>query len=286
MITSHSIDSFSTDTISTTEEVDTELPKLTDNPKHDDVLDYMVLVLSRNFSGNAAFKGGYMLNKIMPLSRKTKDIDFSIMYEKEYEEIKLVLGQIAEYFVRIGLISSYKIKDTVTSTSSGGIDMYDESGSKILGVDVGLHPLTYGVKRYDIGFTEIDAFKVERMLADKVCAILSRKRFRRAKDIYDLNALLLNFDVEYKEFMHCLNERGPEWDNIPFADTVLVQYEKAWNRLILINNVVKDRELEKPEFLDVIIRFYSFVIPIKDGHVYMKWNHNLKGWVYTDDGLL
>lgn len=282
-MTSHSINSFSTDKISATEEVDAELPKLTDNPKHNDILDYMVLVISRHFSGSIAFKGGYMLNKLTPLSRRTQDVDFSIMYEKEYEKIKLILSQIAEYFIRIGLIASYKVKDTVTPTSSGGIVMYDMGGGKILGVDVGLHSLAYGVKRYNIEFTEIDAFKVERMLSDKVCAILSRKRFRRAKNLYDLNILLESFDVEYDEFVRCLKEREPEWDNIPFNDMVLAQYEKAWDKLILISSVNDDIPLKKEEFCKVMDAFYMFVLPIKLGYSYKVWNHNMKGWSRSYD---
>lgn len=51
---------------------------------------------------------------------------------------------------------------------SGGIDMYAEDGHKVLGVYAGLHNISYGVKHYDLVFTSIDGFTVERMLADKL----------------------------------------------------------------------------------------------------------------------
>lgn len=89
----------------------------------------------------------------------------------------------------MGYVANYSIKEEIHERMSGGIDFYAEDGHKVLGVDVGLHDISYGIKHYNLEFTDVDAFTVERMLSDKLIAITTRKRFRRTKDLYDLYAI-------------------------------------------------------------------------------------------------
>ena len=58
----------------------------------------------------------------------TGDVDFSIDDEKTYELVKVILTEIAEKFLEIGLIAEFKGKETFAPTRSGGIDFYGESG--------------------------------------------------------------------------------------------------------------------------------------------------------------
>lgn len=221
-------------------------------------LDYMVQELAREFGNKLTFKGGYMLTKLMSKhARQTTDIDFSILTDEVYEEIKTKLQKIAEYFISKGIIGMYKIKENIQHTMSGGIDMYKD-GQKILGVVVGWHNTTYGtvIRNLDVG--ELKSFNIERMMADKITAILSRKRFRRSKDIYDLFCIseCFTFDAEQVSmFISKLNDgNGAEWNNYPFTDDVLREYEKAYNKLIL-TSVYKGNALPKPEFNVVYSRF-------------------------------
>lgn len=58
-------------------------------------LDYMVIELTKEFGNKLAFKGGYMLTKLLPNSaRQTTDIDFSILSGEMYTSIKDTLTRI------------------------------------------------------------------------------------------------------------------------------------------------------------------------------------------------
>ena len=242
-----------------------DLPALTGNETSQELLDYMVLVISRQLHVRTAFKGGYMLNQLLgEQSRMTHDIDFSISDEDGYLQIVQFLKQIAEQFQNAGIISDYKIKDTITPTNSGGIDFYDNTGKKILGIDIGLHNLSYGLTSYNITIGRINAFTVERMLADKIIAILSRKRFRRTKDIYDLFVLSENFNINIQKLAEFIKYRGnAEWEHIPFSDEIIVQYSKAWDKLVL--RTPTDQQLSKPAFNDVLDRFYYIAFAVRNG---------------------
>ena len=199
--------------------------------------------------------------------------DFSIDDEKTYELVKTILTEIAEKFLKLGLIAEYKVKDTIAPTRSGGIDFYGESGKKILGVDVGLHTLSWGVTSYEFDITTLDGFTVERMLSDKIIAILSRKRFRRPKDLYDLWVITNNFDFDPSKVLQFIAKRGnAEWDNIPFSDIILVEYKKAWDSLVLQSP--DESALEKPSFNEEVLpRFNIIALSLKNGSHLDRWDH-------------
>lgn len=255
------------------EDLDT-LPPVKSQSSETEMLDYMVLVLSRFMSCDIAFKGGYMLNQLLQgYSRMTHDVAFSIAKKDDYGAVKAVLKKIALKFMEQGLIASYKIKEDIAEKVSGGIDMYAADGHKVLGVDVGLHNISYGVRHYDLVFTSVDAFTVERMLADKLIAITTRKRFRRTKDLYDFYAITNFFDVDMQKLSQYVELRsGAEWDNIPFDDDVVVQYKRAWDKLEL-ENYNGSNTIEKPGFMDAIKRFYQFSLPLKYGEAVNIWEH-------------
>lgn len=247
-----------------------------------DMLDYVVLALIENLGqNNIAFKGGYVLNQLMPeISRLTHDVDFSISSAEQYEEVKRILKDIGDYFISNKVIANYKIKDNIEFSMSGGADFYDTQGAKILGVDVGLHQLISGTKWYNVKVGNLHTFSVERMLSDKIHAIFSPKRFRRAKDLYDVYYLLENFDVDYVMFRESLDNRGViELDENPFQESILEQYQHAWERLQIVSiypNVI----LDKPDFRFVIERLGDFCFPIMNGFSkdYKRWNKELLKW--------
>ena len=248
-----------------------------------DMLDYIVITIIQNLGQeNLAFKGGYMLNQLVPeVSRQTRDVDLSVDSQEEYEKVKLILKDIAEHFVSLGLAKEYSIKDTITPTSSGGLTLYDANGSRFLGVDVGWHQLITGTKWYNLKLGQVHAFSVERMLSDKVHAIFTRKRFRRTKDLYDVYILLENFDVDYEKFKECIKLRGElDLNKNPFREEVLEQYLHAWNKLNLVS-IVSTKEIEKPEFKLVIERLGHFCFPVLNGfkESYSIWEQTRCRWI-------
>jgi predicted nucleotidyltransferase component of viral defense system len=261
---------------------DLELPNIVQGATNTEILNYLALVTARNLEIKKAFKGGYMLNQLLGAdSRMTHDIDFSIMNDEYYSKVKAILEAIAEKFMSANIIASYKIKDSISPTSSGGIDMYDATGKKIFGVDVGLHNLLYGTTNYKIDIGEVEAFSIERMLSDKLLAILSRKRFRRTKDLYDFYVITNHFDFDYEKLLYCINNRDnydpSVWNNIPFSDTVLVEYEKAWDKLNLMNGI-NGAGILKPPFSNCVARVTLIALAIKNGEKHGYWSHTDYGW--------
>ena len=247
-----------------------------------EMLDYIVLTIIENLGqDNIAFKGGYVLNQLIPeVSRLTHDVDFSVDSTERYNKVKKVLGDIGDYFITNKLIASYKIKDTIEPTISGGADFYDLNGAKILGVDVGLHQLISGTKWYDVSIGKLHSFSVERILSDKIHAIFSPKRFRRTKDLYDVYYLLENFDVDYNMFKELLEKRGTiDLNKNPFQESVLKQYQHAWEKLQVVS-MYQDLILDKPDFRFVIERLGNFCFPIMNefSRDYKIWNKKLLRW--------
>lgn len=246
-------------------------------------LDYMVLELVREFGNNLAFKGGYMLTKLMESSaRQTTDIDFSIASAEIYEDIKLVLERIGEHFLQEGVVDMYKVKDVIQPRMSGGADFY-KNGVKVFGVDVGWHNISYGTTLVKTDIATVTAFKIERMVADKVTAILSKKRFRRPKDLYDLFCILQLFDLDSRLVLDYINERtegkGVDWQNHPFNDIVLREYAKAYNSLNVVSIYRDERPMAKPDFTACMDVFNKVVEVLKYPTPYTKWDHNKQTFV-------
>lgn len=242
-------------------------------------LDYMVSMLVREFGEELAFKGGYMLTKMMPdVARQTTDIDFSIDDGGRYTDIKQALSKIGDSLIGLGVISRYVLKDTIAPTMSGGMSMYDNNGQNILGVNVGWHKTAYGTAKTDIAVVPLRAFTVERMVCDKVSAILSKKRFRRPKDIYDLYFISMKFDYDLSKVREYINIRtdgaGAEWGNYPFNDIVRREYVKAYDKL-QVRSVVTNDLLSKPEFKEVLYTFELICNGLLNEN-YTRWNHDTK----------
>ena len=145
------------------------------------------------------------------------------------------------------------------------MDMYDANGTKILGIDVGWHDITFGTTKTTIDIGEVRAFEVERMLADKIAATLSRKRFRRTKDIYDIFCITNCFDADLNKIRNYLEIRNAdvtvEWENFPFSETVINELGKAYGRLVL-EAIYSNTILEKPPFMDVLGRFNAVCLGV------------------------
>ena len=222
-----------------------------------EILDYIMLfICARARRYKNYYKGGYTLMKLMPdYARYSHDIDFSISTEEEYKELIPVLTELGEDLLRKGIIIKYEVKPTIHPTISGGIELYRDNIKK-LGIDIGWHDTSYGMVDWEIlGFTE-KRFSVERMLSDKISAIYSRKRFRRSKDLYDVLILYNNFDINYTLLADCIDKRGTiDWANNPFREEVLVEYAKAYDKLVIGNPLV----IEKPSFRDCI-HILSFIV--------------------------
>lgn len=236
-----------------------------------EILDFiMVFLCERIDLKYSAFKGGYVLTKLMPDdARATEDIDFSVSTEGQYYDIIPVLTDLGEHLTKLGIITSYEVKPTIGEHSSGGITMQTDGNTKNLKIDIGWHDLSWGIANWSCEGFECRRFEVERMLADKISAIYSRKRFRRTKDIYDFYILTNNFDVDMEKLRKYVELRGLiDWSADPFREVVMVEYGKAYNALKVAT--VKGEAIQKPPFDIVIGQLQSFMNKYETG---CKWNH-------------
>jgi hypothetical protein len=113
------------------------------------------------------------------------------------------------------------------------------------------------------------------MLADKLSAIYSRKRFRRTKDIYDFYILTNNFDVSMKLLRKYVELRGTiEWDKDPFREDVLIQYSGVYDKLKVYS--INGKYIEKPRFSDVIGRVQVIVNEFNSD---CKWSHTDRSFI-------
>ena len=239
---------------------------------NNDILVYIMLFLCQNIStAFSAYKGGFVLSCLLPeVARRTEDIDFSISDYGQYEHVKVVLRELGDILVSKGIFATYEIKETISEDLCGGVKFVRANGTKDIGIDIGLHSLSYGVTAWSYNGMECNRFEVERMLSDKISAIYSRKRFRRTKDIYDFYIITGNFDVDLVKLSEYIENHGQiDWNADPFRQEVLEQYAKAYDKLRLVS--IQGLVLEKPEFGSIITRLDVFMRGLQRGD--KVWSH-------------
>ncbi len=244
-------------------------------------LDHIMITIVTELHSKIVLKGGYLLEQLLPnTARQSQDVDFSIADSVLYPKLQEVLENIAEYFLQLGYIDKYNIKSTITETQSGGINMYKNVNGnciRILGVDIGLHPLNYGIATTVIKSIAVSTFSIERILADKLTAILSRTRFRRPKDLYDFYIITNAFDIDLKkltEFLYLRTKSEELWSPYPFNDDVLRQYKNAYDKLSI--TTINKTTIQKPDYSVVIARVSDIAVAVLQQH-YTKWSHT-EGW--------
>lgn len=250
---------------------------LTKDSSRQDILDWMMIFVCQRLDIRySAFKGGYVLTKLMPNEvRATEDIDFSISDYKQYAIVKDILREMAEQLLNYGVITEYTIKEEIGERSSGGIQMQPVDGSSSIKIDVGWHDLSYGITTWTCQGFNCNRFEVERMLSDKISAVYSRKRFRRTKDLYDFYILTSNFDVDLNVLRSYIDKRGlVDWNADPFREDVMKQYAYAYDKLVVKS--ISGVELIKPEFVQIIDRLRYFMSRYNDN---VKWSYLEKKYI-------
>lgn len=233
-------------------------------------LDYITETILNNFGSQGTFKGGYILTKLLHnTARRTTDVDFSIADKNLYTDIKEVLHSIGKHFLDTGVASDYTVKEDIAETCCGGLDIIGLNGKKLFGCDVGLHDTSWGTTQYDLNVGCVKAFTVERMLSDKTKAILSKKRFRRPKDIYDFKIITDVFDVDVPLLSTYMNLQDVIY---PLTSDILVQYKKAYD-LLTVQSPYPNINLVKPTFTECLERFYKIVDNIYYHFENNYWDH-------------
>ena len=253
---------------------DLDLSEHFDFNTDDSILDYIVFIITMRLGlKNIAYKGGYILNKLIPNNRKTYDIDYPIVRKELYEDIKIVLVEIANILISKNIIDNYEIKNYISETFSGGIKFIKDS-TTILGADIGLHSLGYGITSIRLDFIDVNRFAVERSLSDKISVICSRKRFRRVKDLYDTYMLISLYNINGSLLTECLSHRDIDFELMPIDEAVIVQLKNAYDKLTLGS---PERDSLKPDFKEVYFLVISFISGCKEC-ADREWSSERKVW--------
>ena len=168
------------------------------NTEKDYLIDIALMSISRHIKNELIFKGGTCLYKFHKLNRFSEDINFSSI-----KEIKIgkLMNSIIKDFEKFGIkVLQHKKKEPfnsilITAKIKGPLCTGNPSSYASLGIDINfksiviLAPETLSFKSI---YPEIPTFSVlcmqkEEIFAEKIRAILTRKR---ARDLFDLYFLL------------------------------------------------------------------------------------------------
>lgn len=251
--------------------------KIQDALSSEELLDILVTKLYDALGTQLLFRGGYVLMKLFPnTARLSHDVDLSINDVSLYNDIVKILEHFANDLVAKGIASKFEIKDTIKPDISGGIKIYKSSGELLVGADIVLHDTSYGYRTEISLDRKLLVFRFERMLSDKLSATLSRKRFRRPKDLYDIQLLLSNTDIDLNLVRNYMSKRvtDDDWKNYPFTETIINEYRKAYNSLVLVNHNNYDI-LNAPTF-KVAFEVYNKLMYAIITDTYTKWSFSEK----------
>lgn len=230
----------------------------------------LFLEMSKELGENIFLKGSILLGNLLPrVARSTKDLDCSILNTEIYNShIVPCLDAFAKKVMKPGW--TYKVSP-ISNTQSGGIKIYNADSKTIYSVDVSVSKTDFlGVTFYNIRSSNIFGSSVEKILADKCVATLSRRRYRRVKDFYDLYIILrskLTYNVEdVVKIMLAARSREEITEllnNVPFSEEVVERVEAAWVKLDLKSFSGHSIRLTKPEILQVLFEVYRLYDKLK-----------------------
>lgn len=259
------------ETVGPVEEETLELNPINNN------LDYIVIEMCKAFGNKIAVHGGYMMTKFLPdVARQTRYVDLDLYSADIETEVLDKLKRIAEELVSVGVIDSYRFGGKLNELTCCGIEMYKDN-KKILSADIGLRDLSFGTKVYSLSVGDINAHVPERMVCDKMSAMLSDRRCRRSKDLYDIYYLTEVFNIDIEFVYNCTLECTMQvaWDNFPLSDEEVVALERAYGKL-KVTSIYKDVDIHKPLFSEVFERLSVLVSRCKSVNRNVIWDCTLK----------
>lgn len=256
-------------------ELDTFGLDLTDKQQR---LTHLVLTAVNVLHDKVALKGGFLLSHILGnRGRMTRDVDLDVIDQKAYDYLIPTLRALGDYYINSGLATDYKIREDLSGDKSGGFIVYS-GNTQFLKCDICSMNLSYGLTFTSIEGKDIQSFSPDRILADKILALLSVKRFRRAKDIYDVYCLTDLFKCNAQTIniymRNTVTETKGLWDEFPYTVDILIRMEQAYNKLTLLN--LSGETIPKPNWQKVADRFTVFARKVKEPYAPFIWD-NEKG---------
>ena len=230
----------------------------------------LFLNISSRIKEEVSMAGNILLNQLFPSdARSTNDLDVCVTTKKIYEEvIKDILKDFGESILTIEPGGRYQIRE-VGDGNKGGLVVYAGSGERIYSVDIALETsVLIGVVEYEFSGVRAYGSSIERIICDKSLATLSKAKFRRVKDFYDIYIILKSkIKLEYSEICDLMIKRvgyeevGRLLNGLPFLQKDTEDLIYAWNKLSLTR--IDGEPLERPEFEEMILMTYNMYRNIK-----------------------
>lgn len=243
----------------------------------------LYLELVRIITGKLILKGNILLNQLIPdKARGTQDLDVSIFSEEVYMKlIKPELQKIGEEAVKKGIGVQYKLTD-IQPDKSGQFVLWKKGKMRgsleiVLDVDfslIGKEHIMFS--EYKINNEVIYGSSREKIVADKMSAIVTGKWKRRPKDLYDLYIIRqARWELDYKTIAELIiQQNGKEWTvdrfNQPFfLPENFMLIKEIWdNRFDLKDR--NDVRIEKVEISEVIKE-----ISVIYGYIHVALSNNI-----------
>lgn len=241
-----------------------------------DVYIDLFLNMASKVNNEIILKGNVLLNKLLPdTARGTVDMDLSVLNTSVYDDIIVPeFKKFGDSLVYIGKAESYNIHP-IKVRSSGGIDAFDKDNNILFAVDVRLMSTSvYGYLKYNFGGIYAYGSSIEKILCDKCLSTLSKRKFKRIKDFYDI-FIILDSDVEYDiEIVYKLmlelipkEELNHLLSNLKFAQSDISNLKQLWKSYVF-TSFNKSNEISKPEFNIIFNNVYSLYAELSN--VYNK----------------
>lgn len=205
-------------------------------------------------------KGNILLNKIAPNhARTTNDLDFSVINLELYQDILIPrLNKFGETILcKDTNATSFTIKE-LTKTRSGGISIKNSNGDILYSIDISLGNFSiFDYKTYSFSGKYVQDYTINKIIADKCLSTLSRAKFRRIKDFYDLYVICTN-NIEYDIIIvkQLMIDKTDEHtflgllDNFPFTLEILLELTKIWDTKFSLKT--QSENYEKPPFSEIL----------------------------------
>ncbi len=208
------------------------------NAEKDYLIDLALWSISKHTKRQLVFKGGTCLYKFHKLGRFSEDIDFSA---REHIDVNSLVDSIMLDFERFGIKSALHKKRQpynsilVTLRIEGPLYAGKPTTYANLGIDiniksqVSLEPefLTYRSMYPEIAAVSSLCMKKEEIFAEKIRALLTRKR---ARDLFDLHFLIENKVVCSKELIEKKMEYYHEQFDVATVILNLEGFENRWEK--------------------------------------------------------
>ena len=223
-------------------------------------LNILFKFICEEFDRNFLLLGGYLLGNLFTKdARLSSDIDIHLYTFEADVRVKQHLNNIATNLIKEFPHITYKIREPKDGTHSWGL-MFFKNERFFIGVDIQVLRHS-SAKLSDYTEKIIDGqyvycYTIENIVADKLRALLSHARYRRAKDLYDLYIILLNSDINTQAVQELL-EPHMSTLQICFDEESLEKMFHAYDKLTLFG--IETEYITKPEFAKVYNYFSNLV---------------------------